>query len=176
MRSTLWTGLFLTLTAFLASCGGGGGSPPPTTTSTQPSATSCDSNILWAAHPATSGREIADNDGTGISVRWDNQNCSLRNISSATVEICLDHPRPRDLTWTISSPGFSAPLTLTPPADWNGSGSACGSVPGKLQRIDLLTLVTPTATRGNWTLNVKDQQLGVIGHLIQWRISISGTT
>ena len=177
MRSTLWTGILLTLTALLASCGGGGGGNTSlTTTATQPSPTSCDSTTLWAAHPATSGRAIPDNDSTGISVSWDNQNCTLRTVTSATLEVCLSHPKTSDLSWTISPPAYSAPLTLTPPADWNTSGSSCDSGQGKLQRIDLLTLLTPTATRGNWTLNVKDRRLGDTGTLIQWRILMVGNT
>jgi len=180
MRSTLWTGILLTLTALLASCGGGGGdggSSPSTTSTAQSSSTRCDSTTLWAAHPATSGRSIPDIDGTGISVSWDNQNCTLRTVSSATLEVCLSHPRTSDLTWTISPPTSGTALTLSPRADWNSSGTACDSGRGKFQRIDLLPTVTSdVSTRGNWTLHVKDQQLGDTGTLIQWRILIVGNT
>ena len=178
MQSNLWTGVLLTLTALLTSCGGGvTTSTTSTTSANQATSANCDSTTLWAAHPATSGRAIPDNDGAGISVSWDNQNCAVRSVSSVTLDICLSHPRPMDLIWTVSPPGSSAPLTLTSPADWNTSGSSCDSGQGKLQRVDLLNRVTPTSnTRGNWTLNVKDQRLGDTGTLIQWRILIVGNT
>jgi subtilisin-like proprotein convertase family protein len=69
-------------------------------------------------------------------------------------------------------------LTLTAPADWNVSGSSCdNNLPGKLQRIDLLTMLSVTAnTRGNWTLNVKDLGLGNTGTLNRWRILLVGST
>lgn len=175
MRSTLWTGILLTLTALLTSCGGGGA--PPTTNATPPTSSSCDTTTLWAAHPATSGRAIPDNDGTGVSVSWDNQNCTVRTLTSATLDICLSHTKPTDLAWTLSPPGSGAPLTLTSPADWNTSGLSCDSGLGKLQRIDLLPMLTSTAsTRGNWTLHVKDLMLGDTGTLIQWRILLVGNT
>ena len=175
MRSILWTSALLTLTTLLASCGGGGSpSTPPSSPSTS---AVCDSNTLWGAQPESYGRGIPDNNGTGITVSWDNQNCTLRTISSAELEICLRHPRTTDLTWAISPPASGAELTLTVPSDWNTSGSSCDSGQGKFQRMDLLPTVSSTVTtRGIWTLNVKDQILGDEGTLIQWRVVLRGNT
>lgn len=173
MPSTLGTFILLTLATLLASCGGSS-TPSSAIASPSPNA-SCDSTTLWAAHPAPSGRAIPDLDGTGISVNWDNQNCTVRTISSAVLEICLKHPRTSDLSWTLTPPAPGVPWTLTPPANWNTSGTACGSDGEKMQRIDLLPTVSTTLRPvGNWTLNVKDQLLGDAGTLIQWRLLIQG--
>jgi subtilisin-like proprotein convertase family protein len=173
MQSNLWTGILLSLTLLLTSCGGGSSSPA---TTQQPGHQTCDSTTLWAAHPATSGRAIPDNDSTGVSVSWDNQNCTIRTTTSATIEICLSHARTSDLSWSITPPGGFGALTFTHPANWNTTGTACGLDQGKLQRIDLLPKLTSALnTRGIWTLHVKDQQLGDTGTLIQWRLLIQGT-
>ncbi|WP_416547480.1 proprotein convertase P-domain-containing protein [Limnohabitans sp. DCL3] len=175
MPPTFWTCILLALTTLLASCGGGGGAPSPATAQ-QTTSETCDSNLLWAAHPATSGSTIPDNNETGISVRWDNQNCNLRTVSTATLEVCLKHPKTSDLAWTITPPTGLGALTLNPPADWNTSGTDCGSDGEKLQRIDLLPTVFPTlTTRGIWTLHVKDQLLGDTGSLVRWRLVFQGT-
>ncbi len=169
----LRTNTLLALTFLMASCGGGGGDGAPTPSSSAV----CDSGTLWAAYPATSGSAIPDNNSTGLSVNWDNQNCALQTVSSATLEICLDHPRPADLTWTITPPASSIALALTPPANWNSTSSSCDSGRGKFQPIDLLSTVSSTvSTQGNWTLRVKDQALGDSGTLIQWRVVIRGNT
>jgi subtilisin-like proprotein convertase family protein len=114
---------------------------------------------------------------TGTSVNWNNQICQIRSITSAFIEICLDHPRPSDLTWAITLPDSATPLTLSTPANWNTTGLSCDSGRGQLQRIDLLSRISSTAiTRGNWILNVKDQLAGDAGSLIQWRVIIQGNT
>lgn len=175
MPSTYWTSILLSLTTLLASCGGGGSSPS-IVTQQQSVHETCDSSTLWAAHPSTSGRAIPDNDVAGISVSWDNQNCNLRTVSSATLEVCLRHARTSDLVWTITSPAGVGALTFAPPTDWNTSGASCGFDQGKLQRIDLLpTLSSAVNTRGIWSLKVKDEKLGDTGTLIQWRLVFQGT-
>jgi subtilisin-like proprotein convertase family protein len=76
--------------------------------------------------------------------------------------------------WTITPPSGN-PLTVTAPADWNGTGTTCDSGQGKLQRIDLLPTVQSTVkTIGQWTLSVSDQNAGDSGTLIQWRIVVQG--
>ena len=175
MPSTYWTFILLALTTLLASCGGGG-STPSTATQQQSIHETCDSSTLWAAHPEPSGLAIPDNNAAGISVSWDNQNCNLRTVSSAMLEVCLKHPKTSDLAWTINSPKGVEALTLNPPTDWNSSGTSCGSNGEKLHRIDLLPTVSPSiATRGIWSLKVKDEKLGDTGTLIQWRLVFQGT-
>lgn len=174
MRSPFWTSALLTLTTLMASCGGGSPSTPPPPQSTM---VTCDSTTLWAAHPSASGRAIPDNNVTGTSVSWDNQNCTLQTVTSATLDICLSHPRTADLSWRISSPGSGAGVTLNASPDWNANGTSCDSGQGKLQRIDFLHALTSTVnTRGIWTLQVKDQNLGDTGTLIQWRVILQGNT
>ncbi|PUE12997.1 proprotein convertase P-domain-containing protein [Limnohabitans sp. T6-20] len=176
MRSPFWLATLFAATCFLAACGGGGGGTPVSDAPNPASSvsTTCDSRILWAANPATSGTAIPDNNTSGISVTWDNQNCSLTSVSSATLEICLNHQRPADLVWKITPPSGS-PLTVTAPTDWNATGTACDSGQGKLQRIDLLpTVQSSVKTLGLWTLNVSDQNAGDVGTLIQWRVVVQG--
>lgn len=171
MRSHFWLATTLVMACFLVGCGGGGGNDSERT----PVATTCDSGTLWAAHPAASGSAIPDNNATGVSVTWDNQNCTLQSISTATLDICLSHQRPSDLVWTITTPDASAPLTLTAPADWNTTGSLCDSGQGKLQRFNLLPQLTSnTTTRGIWRLQVSDGLAGTAGTLIQWRVLAQG--
>lgn len=173
MQSNIWTGILLSLTLLLTSCGGGSSS---STMKPQSTNLTCDSTTLWAAHPATSGRTIPDDDSTGVSVSWDNQNCTIRATTSATIEICLSHARTSDLSWSITPPSGVGALTFNPPTNWNTSTTACGFDQGKLQRIDLLpTLTSAVNTRGIWTLRVKDQQVSDTGTLIQWRLLIQGT-
>ena len=178
MRSPFWLVPLFAVTCFLAACGGGGGGGSPASDAPSnppgPVSTTCDSRTLWAANPAASGTRIPDNNTSGIAVNWDNQNCNLKSVSAATLEICLDHPRPADLVWTITSPSANR-LTVTAPTDWNGTGTACDSGQGKLQRIDLLpTVQSSVKTLGLWTLNVSDQVTGIEGTLIQWRVVVQG--
>ena len=175
MPSTYWTFILLALTTLLASCGGGGSSPSPVTQQ-QSIHETCDSSTLWAAHPEPSGLAIPDNNAAGISVSWDNQNCNLRTVSSAMLEVCLQHPKASDLVWAITPPKGVQGLTFSPPADWNASNTSCGSHGEKLHRIDLLPTVSPSITTGGiWTLKVKDERSGDTGTLIQWRLVFQGT-
>ncbi len=176
MRSPLWSPTCLALCSLLASCGGGG---TPSTQPNVPAASGvCDSNPLWAARPANSGSRIPDNSDTGVSVTWDNQNCALQTVTTATLEICLDHPRPADLVWSLTAPSPGAALALTAPADWNASGASCDTEgQGKLQNIVLAPAdVAAISPRGDWTLKVKDARLGKEGFLIQWRVKLQGNT
>ena len=172
MRSLSFTAALFVTTCFLASCGGGSGTP-----GTQTSAT-CDSNTLWAVPLLQSGASITDNNAAGLSVTWDNQTCTLRSVSSVTLDICLNHSQPTDLVWTITAPSAASALTLTVPVNWNATGTACGdSGPsqGKLQRIDLPAAIQSiVTTRGLWTLNVSDRSPGNTGTLIQWRVIAQG--
>lgn len=171
MRSLFMTAALLAMTTLLVNCGGGGAP------SSQSIAATCDSTTLWASHPTASGRGIPDNNTTGISVTWDNQNCPVRSVSTAFLEICLDHDDPTDLAWSLSQPGSGSPSALTVPSNWNSTGSNCDSGQGKLQRIDLLRSISSTVTpRGIWQLQVKDQIAGDAGTLIQWRVIIQGNT
>ena len=160
----------LGLLGWLAGCGGGGSGNTPNLRSA-----TCDSTTLWAASPATNGSTIPDNNTTGISVTWDNQNCSLQSVSSAMLEICLSHTQPTDLLWTIKPPNSGTALNVTAPVNWNTTGSSCDSGQGKFQRIDLLPTVQNTVvTQGLWTLNVSDRISGDTGTLIQWRVIVQG--
>ena len=166
MKSLLTLWLF-TLTAFLSACGGGGSSAPM-------ESTNCDSTTLWAARPALYGAGIPDNNLTGITVTWDNQNCAVRTITSAALELCLSHTRPTDLTWTIIPPS-GTPLDLIAPTNWNSTTTACDSGQGKFQRIDLLqNLPHSLPSSGTWRLQVTDTLPGDEGALIQWRLLIEG--
>lgn len=137
----------------------------------------CDSTALWAARPANSGSRIPDNNDTGVSVTWDNQNCNLQTLTTATLEICLNHLRPADLVWTLSPPSPSAVLTPTAPANWNTNGVPCDSGQGVLQTLSLLPAdIAAMTPLGNWTLKVKDTRLGEEGFLIQWRVRLQGNT
>lgn len=176
MRSPLWTPICLVLSTLLASCGGGG--TPSTQTNVPAASGVCDSTALWAARPANSGSRIPDNNDNGVLVTWDNQNCNLQTVSAATLNICLDHPRPADLVWSLTPPSSGAVLTLTAPADWNASGASCDTAgQGRLQNIVLAPAdVSSINPRGDWTLKVKDARLGEEGFLVQWRIRLQGNT
>lgn len=174
MRSFSWALTWMTLTAsLLASCGGGS-SPPDTARMSA----SCDSTALWAAAPSASGTAIPDNNPSGISVTWDNQACSLQSVSSAVLEICLNHSSPADLAWTITPPASTNTLALTAPGNWNASSTVCGDAgptQGKLQRVDVpQSALSYAGNRGRWTLHVSDQTLGNAGTLIQWRVIVQG--
>lgn len=132
----------------------------------------CDSTLLWAGRPALSGLQIPDNNTSGITVTWDNQNCSLTSVSSAKLEICLNHTNPVDLEWSLMPPNSASSLTLPSPALL---GSSCDSGQGQLHSIHLLpTLGSNPFTQGRWALQVKDRVLGNTGTLIQWRVILQG--
>lgn len=173
MPTPLWSAALIAMTGFLVSCGGGGDN-----NSSPLTAASCDSNTLWAAPRTDSGLGIPDNSNTGISVTWDNQGCALQSVNSVSLDICLTHPQPSDLQWQITSPSSNVPVDITVPVNWNTTGAVCDLVNGgngKLQRIDLLQSVSSTvATRGLWTLKVRDSRQGDVGTLVQWRLLIEG--
>ena len=139
MTSPFWHAALLLMTCFLVSCGGGGSANPNATT-----LVTCDSQTLWAALPSPNGTAIPDQNIEGISVTFDNQNCALQSMRSASVEICLAHTRPADLQWTITSPGAASPLSLTVPDNWNASGTSCDSDRGRMQRIELVPPLAST--------------------------------
>ena len=173
MRSFSWALTCLTLSCLMAACGGGSNPSDNTKISA-----SCDSTALWAASPSPSGTAIPDNNPIGISVTWDNQTCSLQTVSSAVLEICLNHSAPAELIWTLTPPSSINALPLTPPANWNASSTVCGDAgptQGKLQRVDVpQSALSYAANRGRWTLHVSDQTLGNAGTLIQWRVIAQG--
>lgn len=167
MKSSLLTAVCLVLTFWLAGCGG---SQVQGSQSFQNA--NCDSTTLWAARPALSGLQIPDNNASGIVVTWDNQNCSLKSVSSARVDVCLSHSSPADLDWSIVTPDSARALALPAPSL---SGSSCDSGQGQLQTIPLLSALEPDPdTQGRWTLQVKDRVLGNTGALIQWRVILQG--
>lgn len=171
MRSLIEIAALLAMTSLLVSCGGG--SSP----SAQISAPPCDSTTLWASQPAAFGRGIPDNNVSGISVSWDNQNCQIRSVTSAFIEVCLNHPRPSDLTWSVTPPNPGTSTTLTVSGNWITNSTTCSSSGDKFQRIDLLPSLSSTVlTRGTWQLQVKDLIAGDTGTLNQWRVIIQGNT
>ena len=171
MRSLINIAAMLAIIPLLVSCGGG--SSP----SNQSSAPSCDSNTLWASHPAASGRGIPDNNVSGTSVSWDNQNCQIRSVTSAFIEVCINHPRPSDLTWSVTPPNSGTSTTLAVSGNWITNSTTCSSAGDKFQRIDLLSSLSSTvATRGTWQLQVKDLMTGDSGTLNQWRVIIQGNS
>lgn len=172
MRSLSGTTALMALTGFLAGCGGGGsdgGTPAPTISVT------CDSGNLWAAQPSPNGTRIPDNFSPGITVTWDNQTCSIQSLTSATLDVCLDHVQPTELLWTVIRPATGSSLPVSAPNNWNSTGTSCDSGQGKLQRIDLLQAVQSVgAAQGSWTLRVSDGSPGNEGALIQWRVKLQG--
>ena len=172
MRSLSGVTALMTLTVFLAACGGGGSDgdgPAPTIP------VSCDSGNLWAAQPSPNGTRIPDNSSAGITVTWDNQTCSIQSLTSATLDVCLDHDQPTELLWTVVRPSIGSALNLSAPNNWNSTGTSCDSGQGKLQRIDLLQAVQSVGTaQGSWALRVSDARSGTEGTLIQWRVNLQG--
>jgi subtilisin-like proprotein convertase family protein len=150
----------------LTACGGG----EPTALLAE---ATCDSSRLWAAHPSTSGSAIPDNNSQGITVRWENQNCALKSVSSVKLELCLKHDRPSDLVWSLTHPSSTSPTNISVSNNWNTNDEICQFNSGKFQRVDL-HLGNNIATRGDWALQVKDTQLGDAGTLIQWRLISEG--
>jgi subtilisin-like proprotein convertase family protein len=154
-------------TLLLAGCGG---------TEVQDSrnlvSATCDSTTLWAGRPALSGSQIPDNNNIGITVTWDNQNCTLSSLSSAKLEICLNHTNPVDLEWSIAPPNSTTTLALPLPTHL---GLSCDSRQGQLHSLDLLsTTGFNPVTQGRWTLQVKDRAPGNTGTFIQWRVILQG--
>jgi subtilisin-like proprotein convertase family protein len=132
----------------------------------------CDSTHLWAGRPALSGLQIPDNDTNGITVTWDNQNCNLRAISSARLEICMNHTKPADLEWSITSPNSISAMDLPSPALVH---SSCDQGQGQLHSISILSALNSNPiTQGLWTLQVKDSVLGNTGTFRQWRVILQG--
>jgi len=171
MRSLFKTAALLAMTILLVNCGGGG------TPSSQSIAQPCDSTTLWASPSTASGRGIPDNNATGTSLSWDNQNCQIRSVTSVVIEVCLNHPRPSDLTWMVTPADSVSTNPLTVSGNWITNTTSCSSPGDKFQRIDLLPLLPSTvAARGTWQLQVKDLVTGDIGTLNQWRVIIQGNT
>jgi subtilisin-like proprotein convertase family protein len=132
----------------------------------------CDSTNLWAGRPALSGLQIPDNNTSGITVTWDNQNCSLTSVSTAKLEICLNHTNPVDLEWSIAPPNSTNTLALPLPTHL---GVSCDFDQGQLHSLDLLsTTGSNPVTQGRWALQVKDRALGNTGTFRQWRVILQG--
>ena len=133
----------------------------------------CDSTILWAVQSPPSGSQIPDNNNDGITVTWDNQNCSLTSVSTAKLEICLNHTNPVDLEWSIAPPNSTNTLALPLPTPL---GMTCDTHQGQLHSLDLLsTTGSNPVTKGRWALNVKDRDSGNFSTtLIQWRVILQG--
>ena len=160
-------GAVLASTLLLAGCGG---------TEVQDShnrvSATCDSTILWAGQPALSGLQIPDNNNIGITVTWDNQNCALTSVSTAKLEICMNHTNPVDLEWSITTPNSTNSLALPLPTPL---GVSCDFDQGQLHSLDLLsTTGTNPVTKGRWALQVKDRALGNTGTFRQWRVILQG--
>jgi subtilisin-like proprotein convertase family protein len=169
MRSLFKTAALLAMTTLLVNCGGGGAP------SAQSVAATCDSTTLWATPSIDSGRGIPDNNTTGTSVSWDNQNCQIRSVTSAFIEVCLNHSSPSDLTWSVVPPNSGTSTSLTVSGNWLTNSTTCSSSGDKFQRIDLLSsLSSNVATSGTWQLQVKDLMTGDSGTLNQWRVIIQG--
>jgi subtilisin-like proprotein convertase family protein len=152
---------------FLASCGGSGAQDSRTLLSA-----TCDSTNLWAGRPALSGLQIPDNNNDGITVTWDNQNCTLTSVSTAKLEICLNHTNPVDLEWSIAPPNSTNTLALPMPTHL---GVSCDFDQGQLHSLDLLsTTGSNPVTQGRWALQVKDRALGNTGTFRQWRVILQG--
>ncbi len=132
----------------------------------------CDSTILWAVQSDSSGSQIPDNNNIGITVTWDNQNCTLTSVSTAKLEICLNHTNPVDLEWSIAPPNSTNTLALPLPTPL---GMTCDTRQGQLHSLDLLsTTGSNPVTQGRWALNVKDRALGNTGTFRQWRVILQG--
>ena len=161
----------LLLPVLLTGCGGGTGSDG----TTPRQAAECDSTTFWANTTLFSGARIPDNSTTGVSVSWNNQNCRLQNVTSLSLDICLDHARPADLVWTVTPPGSSSSFNLTAPTQWNETGSSCDLGTGRRQSINALTaLPSVQSAQGVWTLSVSDRNGGVEGSLMRWRVLVGG--
>ena len=168
MRTSLGTVTSLMAALFLTACGGG--SEPPGTLI----ADTCNSTRLWVVQSTKSGTAIPDNNSQGINVRWDNQNCALKSVSTATLGICLKHPSPSDLVWTITPPSGNAVL-LSVLNSWNTSDISCNNNDGKFQNLNLVnSLGNSMRTQGDWVLKVSDQQSGDEGTFIQWQLTLEG--
>ena len=160
-------GTVLSCSSLLAGCGGSEVHDSPTLRSA-----TCDSTNLWAGRPALSGLQIPDNNTNGITVTWDNQNCSLRSVSSAKLEVCMNHTSTTDLDWSITPPNSTNALALPLPTPL---GLSCDSGQGELHSLHLLsTIGSDPNTQGRWTLQVSDRVLGNTGTLIQWRVILQG--
>lgn len=171
MRSLFRTAALLAMTIMLVHCGGGGAPSAQSVTAT------CDSTTLWASPSTASGRGIPDNNATGTSLSWNNQNCQIRSVTSAFIEVCLNHPRPTDLTWSVTPANSFSTTPLTVSGNWITNSTSCSSPGDKFQRIDLLPSLSSTAApSGSWQLQVKDLVTGDIGTLNQWRVIIQGNT
>ena len=171
MRSLFRTAALLPMTTLLVNCGGGGAPSSPSIAAT------CDSTTLWATPSTASGRGIPDNNATGTSVSWDNQNCQVRSVTSAFIEVCMNHPRPSDLAWSVIPPNSGTAIPLNVSGNWITNSSTCNSSGDKFQRIDLLPSLSSTvAARGAWQLQVNDFIEFDIGTLNQWRVIIQGNT
>ena len=160
-------GAVLSGTLLLVGCGGSEVQDSPALKSAM-----CDSTKLWAGRPAQSGLQIPDNNANGITVTWDNQNCSLKSVSSAKLEVCMDHTNPVDLEWSITAPNSTSALALPSPTL---AGSSCDFGQGQLHSISILSaLSSAPITQGLWTLQVKDNVLGDTGTFRQWRVILQG--
>lgn len=166
MRTRLRTAACLLAAFLLTACGGG----EPTAALI---AGTCNSTRLWV-QPDRSGRTIPDNNPEGISVRWDNQNCTLQSVTTATLDICLNHHLPSDLAWTIVPP-IGNPVSVPVGDSWSSTDISCNNNAGKFQRLNLLANLTgKTTTQGVWVLQVSDLKAGDEGKFIQWQLILEG--
>lgn len=168
MQSISHVWVFLAALA-LSGCGGGNTSLPV------PEPVACNSGLLWAVPPpASSGSSIPDGSSTGLTLQWNNISCATQTLQKVTISVCLNHPRPEDLAWSLIPPS-SAAVNLTAPANWN-SGASCDQGKGKLQSFNWtpngLQSLTPQSL---WRLRVVDNQASDAGQLIQWQLTIEGT-
>ncbi len=166
------TGMVLMLAGLAAGCGGGSSSPTAVLNSL-----ACDSTALWAALPALNGARIPDVSSQALTVEYSNQSCAVQHITTATLTLCLSHNSPSDLSWTLTTPK-GVLHQLTPPPNWNATGTACAQDSNaRLQTLDLTSILSNAQMEpriGTWRLTVTDNLTGNSGTLLQWQIRLGG--
>ena len=167
--------LFCAITAgmlTLTGCGGGGSPSQP---NPQGTTTSCELPLKYA-----DGRS----NGSGYAIITSIQSvprqfnpCTIQQIESATLGVCIDHPQIDELSAQLILPN-NTPLQL----DLQSAqtvGAAC-LVGGKMFSMTLPVTVLQafTGLQGNWTVGVTDNdQISStpIGKLVGWSLKVDGT-
>lgn len=159
----------LVLSAALAGCGGGGSSTAGTTP------VSC-SLALQYANGYSSGIAISP---TATSADRTFSSCNPTQISSVTLNVCVDHPAIAELSGRLLLAGTA--ISALQPASGTAQGTSCLASTTATTSLRQFVLNSPdmhglSTFAGPWTVEITDtNQNNLNGYFVAWSLDLQGT-
>ena len=167
--------LLLCLTGLLSACGGGSTAAPPAAPAASPTSVTC-SLPLQYADGSSSGIAILPQ-ARSVDVHLP-ASCKLSQLQSATLTVCLDHPRPDELTGQLLLSG--AVVTSFQPGNGVLQANRCLSSSSASTALRQFTVSNPdlhglNPASGPWNVVLSDTvQNNQNGYFVAWVLEIQG--